>query len=305
MNSSAKLAKSRRSRSAMAFSKLRTRVITAAFLIAVFVGLLVLSSSNCLGRWVLLVVACAAQAWCAYEFGRLSTKEVSRFTAYMAICLIPAFSVLLTAMRQGICGTILFSMIPFALACGIFLSILAAVAYALWSGRQDLAPVKDIANELVPGVLLVGIGGGSLAAMAALPHASWVVAWLFLVVCVNDIAAYFGGSHFKGAKFAPALSPNKTVSGHLCGFGGGLLAGVYAQSWLGFSAPIVFFIAFTLLVVAAAQAGDLLKSYAKRCSGVKDSGSMLPGHGGLLDRLDGVLLSGPLVYIIVVWMLRL
>lgn len=289
----------------MAFSKLRTRLITAAFLIVGFVGLLVLSSSNCIGRWVLLVVACAAQGLCAFEFARLSSRDVTRFSVYLAACLIPGFSVLLLAVREGICGAILFSFIPFALALGFLLSVLAATVYLLWSGREDLDAAKGIALEIYPGLLLVGLGGGCLAGLAALPHAPWVIAWLFLVVCLNDTAAYFGGSHFKGAKFAPALSPNKTVSGYICGLIGGILAGVYAQRWLGFSAPIVFFILLSLVVVVAAQAGDLLKSYLKRHSGVKDSGSILPGHGGLLDRLDGVLLSGPLLYIVVVWMLRL
>ncbi len=289
----------------MAFSKLRTRVITAAFLIAGFVGLLVLSSSNCVGRWVLLVVACAAQGLCAYEFARLSSKEPGRFLAYFSACLLPGFSVLLLAMREGICGAILFSFIPFALALGVFLALLGATSYLLYCGRSNLDAAKAIALELYPGIVLIGLGGGCLAGIAALPNAAWVVAWLFLVVCINDTAAYFGGSHFKGAKFAPALSPNKTVSGYLSGLVCGLFAGVYAQSWLGFRAPIVFFVLFTLVVVLAAQAGDLLKSYLKRHSGVKDSGSILPGHGGLLDRIDGVLLAGPLVYIVVVWMLRL
>ncbi|MBN8548876.1 MAG: phosphatidate cytidylyltransferase [Deltaproteobacteria bacterium] len=287
----------------MAFAQLRSRVLTAIVLVAVFVGLLVLSAGSCQGHWLLVITALAAQCGCAFEFSRISARnDKARFAAQYAVSIVPGICVVLLALREGICSPTLVSFVPFALATGVFFSFLLGTLFIFWRGREDLEAAKTLAVELYPGLLLVALGGGSLVGLAALPAAAGIVAWLFLVVCVNDIAAYFGGSHFKGPKIVPALSPNKTASGYACGMLCGILLGVYASSWLDVRAPLAFFILFSFAVVLAAQVGDLLKSYLKRNVGVKDSGSILPGHGGLLDRLDGALLAGPLVYLAVIWL---
>ncbi len=113
---------------------------------------------------------------------------------------------------------------------------------------------------------------------------------LFLVVVVwgTDIGAYLVGRLIGGPRLAPRISPGKTWSGAL----GGLAVAAFAGAVAGYESPLfAAFLALGLSVIA--QAGDLLESAIKRHFGVKDSGNIIPGHGGLLDRLDGVLTAAP------------
>jgi phosphatidate cytidylyltransferase len=109
--------------------------------------------------------------------------------------------------------------------------------------------------------------------------------WVFLVVWSTDIGAYFAGRAIGGPKLAPSISPNKTVAGLVGGVGSAiLLAGPWA-SFVKLPSPLLWLAA---PFAVAAQIGDLFESGLKRRAGVKDSGTWLPGHGGLLDRLDGL-----------------
>ena len=116
-------------------------------------------------------------------------------------------------------------------------------------------------------------------------HGLELLVWVFLVTWATDIGAYFAGRQFGRAKLAPTISPNKTWAGL---YGGVAAAAVIAGLW-----AVLTGLGNPLLVLApvfavAAQAGDLFESWMKRRAGVKDSGNWLPGHGGLLDRLDGL-----------------
>jgi phosphatidate cytidylyltransferase len=109
--------------------------------------------------------------------------------------------------------------------------------------------------------------------------------WVFIVTWATDIGAYFVGRAIGRKKLAPAISPGKTVAG--------LYGGIAAATLLGGGWALAFHLKTPLLVLApifaaAAQAGDLFESWMKRRAGIKDSGDWLPGHGGILDRLDGL-----------------
>jgi len=118
--------------------------------------------------------------------------------------------------------------------------------------------------------------------------------WALGLVWATDIGAYFAGRSIGGPKLAPRISPSKTWSG----LGGGVLAALMVGFLLYRFAdlPIQLAAASGLLAVAA-QLGDLLESWMKRRAGVKDSGTLLPGHGGVMDRLDGVVAAAPLAAI--------
>jgi phosphatidate cytidylyltransferase len=114
------------------------------------------------------------------------------------------------------------------------------------------------------------------------------IAFLFAVVWVTDIAAYFAGRALGGPKLWPAVSPKKTWSGAIGGTLAGIVAAILTVKLLGVSvSPMLVLVAGLLSVVA--QAGDLLESAVKRHLGAKDAGSIIPGHGGVMDRLDGFL----------------
>ena len=113
----------------------------------------------------------------------------------------------------------------------------------------------------------------------------YVLIWVFIVTWATDIGAYFVGRAFGRRKLAPSISPGKTVEGL---YGGILAAGLFAGAWtigMGLGTPLLL---LAPVFACAAQAGDLFESQMKRRAGMKDSGNWLPGHGGILDRLDGL-----------------
>lgn len=122
------------------------------------------------------------------------------------------------------------------------------------------------------------------------------VLYVFLIVWATDTAAYFSGRYFGGKKLAPAISPGKTWSGTIGGLFAGLLTGALFAISLN-SEPIILAL-IGLLLSAVAQIGDLAESAIKRHFGVKDSSHIIPGHGGILDRLDGIVVAATVAAII-------
>lgn len=115
--------------------------------------------------------------------------------------------------------------------------------------------------------------------------------WVFITTWSVDIGAYFAGRSIGGPKLAPAISPNKTWAGLI---GGMVAAGVFGGAWAWLLHLPAVLILLAAPFGAAAQAGDLFESWLKRRAGVKDSGTWLPGHGGALDRLDGLVVVATL-----------
>jgi phosphatidate cytidylyltransferase len=144
-----------------------------------------------------------------------------------------------------------------------------------------------------PGWLLTGLAYIALAVVAAFwlrhdaQYGRLTFLWLLATVWATDIFAFFVGRRIGGRKLAPAISPGKTWSG----LGGGVLAAMLASSafaaWS--SADGLTLAAWGALIALVAQAGDLAESAMKRRFGLKDSGHLIPGHGGILDRVDGLL----------------
>jgi phosphatidate cytidylyltransferase len=127
----------------------------------------------------------------------------------------------------------------------------------------------------------------------ALPLGVRAIAWLFAVVWGTDVVAYFAGRLIGGPKFLPGISPSKTWSGTLTGIFGGACLGTaflaimeHLTAWPN-PAPLAALFLLGLVTAMVSQAGDLFESWAKRQFGAKDSGALIPGHGGLMDRLDG------------------
>jgi phosphatidate cytidylyltransferase len=128
------------------------------------------------------------------------------------------------------------------------------------------------------------------------PFGWQVLLFMFVTIWGNDTGAYFIGSLLGKTPLAPKISPKKTVEGAL----GGLVVGVLAGVGFGlvFRLPLSILV-LSLLIGIVGQIGDLFESLLKRGAGVKDSGWILPGHGGVLDRFDSAMLSLPLVYSLV------
>ena len=207
--------------------------------------------------------------------------------------------------RFGVCGWLIMAV-----------ALLTVAAVAL--GRPVIAPLVALGGGVVLlgfaqwqkhprpawvglGALYIGLPAGAILWLRDYAdNGLWTVLWLLAVVWATDIGAYIAGRLIGGPKLAPTISPNKTWAGLaggmlLAGAVGAVIAGVVDVSDA--SVPAV---AGALLAIVA-QLGDLFESAIKRIVGVKDSSNLIPGHGGLLDRVDGLLTVAPTV-VLFYWM---
>ncbi len=123
--------------------------------------------------------------------------------------------------------------------------------------------------------------------------------WVFFVLCLvaaGDVGAYYVGSYLGKHKLCPAVSPNKTIEGSFGGILANLLIGLVFSKFFIESLNWPVALVISVIVGLAGQLGDLFESEFKRAAGVKDSGDLLPGHGGMLDRIDALLFASPVAY---------
>lgn len=137
----------------------------------------------------------------------------------------------------------------------------------------------------------------SLLILRDMEHGLLIVLWLMLVVWATDIGAFAAGKTIGGPKLLPMISPNKTWAGLAGGIASAAFTSFIIAQWLGTIHIKEFTIIGGFLAVIA-QAGDFFESWVKRYFGVKDSGTTIPGHGGLLDRADGIITVAPVVLFI-------
>lgn len=163
-----------------------------------------------------------------------------------------------------------------------------------WFAQAMAEALTQPALRLALGVLYIGLAGIALIELRLDGEAGRAnVLFLFLVVWASDIGAYVAGRAMGGPKLWPAVSPNKTWSGAAGGLAAAIAIGLGVALAFTPGASLFAVVAVAVLLGVASQAGDLLESAIKRHFHVKDSSRLIPGHGGLLDRLDGVLAAAP------------
>ena len=231
-----------------------------------------------LGGWVLTIFIALVCSWVVNEWVGMSDPDASKIS--MAIMVVGLFLALGIA-QFGIWGD---ENWKWALASVGFTGAIATLERArrgggFWSGFGSL-------YVILPALAILWLRGNVIGVNAA-----GFAKFLFIVVVViaADTWAYLGGSTLKGPKLIPKVSPNKTWSGLISGFVFGAITGAIAALIIGFS-PI-YGAALAIPIIAAAVLGDLLESIIKRNLNVKDAGDLIPGHGGILDRIDSLMLS--------------
>jgi len=181
----------------------------------------------------------------------------------------------------------------------LMLTTIAAIALLLWPAARLSATVG---GWWIGAVLYAGVAGAHLVlARNFVDGQEWLLV-LLAVTFATDTGAYAAGRLFGRHRLAPAISPNKTVEGAIGGLVAGAIAAVGVPMLLGVATRMPGPLLLAGLVPLAAMVGDLVESALKRRLGVKDMSGLLPGHGGLMDRLDSLLLAGPCLYWIVRWL---
>jgi phosphatidate cytidylyltransferase len=188
------------------------------------------------------------------------------------------------------------------------LGILSLALLLVCAFSSPVARVLPDASNAVFCLVYTGFTLVSLPALHAQNNGPSLVVFLLCVVWAGDIAALYIGRPFGRHKLAPTLSPNKTWEGSIASIAGSLLAaggllGIseYLAGWnsvaLSYADEVWWYwLVLAVIVNIAAQVGDLAESALKRSAGVKDSGTLLPGHGGILDRIDALLLAAPALW---------
>ncbi|WP_188659401.1 phosphatidate cytidylyltransferase [Sphingomonas metalli] len=187
--------------------------------------------------------------------------------------------------------------VPLALMApaSLILEIHDFFTLGLLAGAAFFVVIVTSRRQLAGGLLYCGLPVFALVLMRRQPDGLLLTLWALSLVWATDIGAFFTGRTLGGPKLAPRISPAKTWSGLLGGIGLALIVALALYRWEGL--PLRLVVATPLLAILA-QAGDLYESAVKRRAGVKDSGNILPGHGGVLDRLDGVVPVAPMAAIV-------
>jgi phosphatidate cytidylyltransferase len=247
----------------------RRRVLGAAL----FIPLIVLfATSQSVAQWLLVLLA-LIMAW---EFVSMLAMPTPLRLALMFDFLLFSLPASLVTEMETVAQM---SLLP------VFLVLAGLIVGFVWMSSRDRLATIFIAL-LVLCIL-------SARTMLGLPNGHLALLCLAAVVAACDIAAYFVGRRVGGPKLAPQISPNKTRSGAAGGVVGAVLASLAVMSLLPFT--MLEILIGVVIVAILAQAGDLLESALKRHLGVKDSGTLIPGHGGFLDRFDGYLLTLPVM----------
>ena len=265
---------------------LKVRVATGVTLAVGVLAAVVLLPLAWMAAFLHLILLVAA-----YEWGRLCGVQTR-----------PGFVVYAAVLSAAVAFLWLFpdARMPALLLAILFWLAVAAVVVR-YPASAPLLRTKPVA--LAGGV--VALGGAWLALVvvkaATGSHGdsagAWQIAWLLAAVALADTGAYFTGRRFGRRKLAPAVSPGKTMEGALGGAVAVLAWSVCAAAL--FDGSITRWLLLGVAVFAAAVIGDLFESALKRVRGVKDSGGILPGHGGVLDRIDSVLPAAPVFALLI------
>jgi phosphatidate cytidylyltransferase len=261
-----------------------TRVLSGAVLLALAIAVVWFASASLflIVAEILLVLACREYVGLAHA-SHLNIPGVLSTVAAAVTC---------ATLSQLAAGW------PLSISLDVVLlaSFLMIAGYQLVVWRSGTDAIASASAAVLP-LLYVGIALGSMVAIREL-RGPQVLFLMMLTVFVSDSAQYYTGRAFGRHALAPAISPKKTIEGAVGGFiFGGLFFTAVGAWWLS-TVPAGARILIGVAIVIAGIAGDLFESMLKRSAGVKDSSSLITGHGGILDRIDALLFAAPLYYIV-------
>lgn len=183
----------------------------------------------------------------------------------------------------------------------INLMTVAVLSMPGFAGREG-AKILDLVAASIQFLIYIPLPLATLVLLRAEPQG---VAWIFMILIViflGDVGAFYVGTYFGRHKLIPAISPGKTVEGALGGLCANILAGLACKFLMLPGVPTGLILIFVVLIGIIGQLGDLFESEMKRAAKIKDSGTILPGHGGILDRIDALLFAAPAAYIFKIYL---
>lgn len=249
-------------------------------LVALPILLYVLLQGSILSFMILLALVSTAAHW---EF--LALSGLGRTTGEKVLSLAVGLLLLLSFSTGRAQAPVLF----------LLLGMLALFAFYFWWYEVYPQLLPELALSCLA-LLYVPFLLGHFFWLWQLPQGRFWVFWLLLVIFAGDTGAFYSGRWFGKTKLYPQVSPGKTVAGAVGGLAASLLVGSAVGLWLSLPASLPALLALALLAAVVGQAGDLFESMLKRRAQVKDASTLLPGHGGFLDRLDSLSFTGAVLF---------
>lgn len=255
---------------------LRKRVLTAVVLAAVLLGILLLLPGWVTVAVLTLLVLAGAWEWSAFLLRGHSLRRVL-YVALVASLMWGAWQVSATPAGRDLV---------------LVIAVVWWLAALLWVA---LAPRRvSVWSAGIAGVLALVPSWLALVRLRLMfPHGAQWVLFVLVLVWMADIGAFFCGRRFGRVRLAPEVSPGKTWEGVLGGTAVSALVAIAGSAW--FHVPLVSFLPLCLAAIAFSIVGDLTESLLKRFAGMKDSGSVFPGHGGVMDRIDSLTGAAPVL----------
>ncbi len=272
---------------------MRNRLLTAAVALPILIASIVLPSYIPQTVWIFVVIAIFALAAGLFEFFSLTKKLELKADAGIAYLGASGLTVAFVVDAPATAPDLLMMALAFF--------IIVVLITQTFRFQKDFSKMLTGAGVTVLGVLYIAFLGGFLIAtrvgFETHPYLSThLLGYFFLVLMGSDTGAYYAGRAFGKHKLAPGISPGKTVEGLI---GGLITAGAFgalATFWFFPELPYQFSVPLAIVMAGVGVLGDLAESAMKRGAKTKDAASILPGHGGLLDRLDSLLLNAPILY---------
>ncbi len=272
---------------------MKTRILTALVALPILIASIVLPSYVPETIWIFVTIAVLALGAGLFEFFSLTKKLELKADASIAYLGATALTVAFIFDAPAAA--------PDLLIMTLAAFIIVVLVTQTFRFQKDFSKMLGGAGVTILGVLYLAFLGGFLIATRVgfegrTPLTTHLLGFFFLVLMGSDTGAYFAGRAFGKHKLAPGISPGKTWEGLI----GGLLAAAafaaLATFWFFPELPYKFSIPLAIGMAGVGVLGDLAESAMKRGSKTKDAASVLPGHGGLLDRLDSLLLNAPILY---------
>jgi phosphatidate cytidylyltransferase len=237
------------------------------------------------GVWFCLLVAAAAEIG-LWEYYRIALKPGERvFDALPLIGFLTAAGLLWAA----------FNAATGLMAVAVAFNLMAGALVAIIKFGTFPQTLTTLTRQIL-GIVYVPLSLSFLILMRGGAHGMQWLFFMLIIVFASDTSALYIGSFYGRRKLSPNVSPGKTVEGSLGGLAAGLIFGLLGKALFLPSLAWPQALLFSLMIAVAGQIGDLFESLLKRSAQVKDSGTLLPGHGGILDRVDALMFAAPVAY---------
>jgi phosphatidate cytidylyltransferase len=255
-----------------------TRVLSGVIAIPIVLGIVLYGS-----EWLFFALIVGVVLAGVYEF--FSMTDRVGIEGYPIVAALLSLLLLLTFKFEG----------RYLLEWGVVSFLALFIAWGIKDKNIKVA-LDQISYTLLGILYVAGLSGYFILIHGIEAGRLWIV-FLFLIIWLGDSAAYYGGRKFGQRPLAPDISPGKTIEGAVFGLAGSFVGGIIAKLTFLQGVSVLHCLLAALICGIIGQLGDLAESILKRYTGVKDSGRLMPGHGGVLDRIDSLLFAGPVFYL--------